>query len=69
MYSCGKVEFCLTKLQALRATSSTFTPGHSVHVLNAYGLFAVMIRSEVNFSAQLSVPRCKELTGVYARFR
>jgi hypothetical protein len=38
--SYGKVEFCLTKLQALRATSSTFAPQHLVDVLNAFGLFA-----------------------------
>jgi hypothetical protein len=37
---CGKVEFCLTKLQALRATSSTFAPPHWIDVLNAFGLFA-----------------------------
>ena len=36
----GKVEFCLTKLQALRATSSTFAALHLVDVLNAFGLFA-----------------------------
>jgi hypothetical protein len=41
----GKVEFCLTKLQALRATSSTFAPTHLVEVLNAFGLFAVAIRA------------------------
>jgi len=39
------VEFCLTKLQALRATSSTFAPPHFVEVLNAFGLFAVAIRA------------------------
>jgi hypothetical protein len=38
--SCGKVEFCLTKLQALRATSLTFAALHLVDVLNAFGLFA-----------------------------
>jgi len=38
--SCGKVEFCLTKLQALHATSSTFAALHLVDVLNAFGLFA-----------------------------
>jgi len=37
---CGKVEFCLTKLQALRATSSTFAAPRSINVLNAFGLFA-----------------------------
>ncbi|MGB5375589.1 MAG: hypothetical protein WBN15_17555 [Polyangiales bacterium] len=37
---CGKVEFCLTKLQALRATSSTFAQPHWIDVLNAFGLFA-----------------------------
>jgi hypothetical protein len=36
----GKVEFCLTKLQVLRATSSTFAPPHWIDVLNAFGLFA-----------------------------
>jgi hypothetical protein len=36
----GKVEFCLTKLQALRATSSTFAALHLIDVLNAFGLFA-----------------------------
>jgi hypothetical protein len=34
------VEFCLTKLQALRATSSTFAASHLINVLNAFGLFA-----------------------------
>ncbi len=38
--SYGKVEFCLTKLQALRATSLTFAALHLVDVLNAFGLFA-----------------------------
>ena len=36
----GKEEFCLTKLQALRATSLTFAPLHLIDVLNAFGLFA-----------------------------
>jgi len=36
----GKVEFCLTKLQALRATSSTSATLHLIDVLNAFGLFA-----------------------------
>jgi hypothetical protein len=36
----GKVEFCLTKLQVLRATSLTFATLHLIHVLNAFGLFA-----------------------------
>jgi hypothetical protein len=36
----GKEEFCLTKLQALRATSLTFAPLHLINVLNAFGLFA-----------------------------
>ena len=40
MYSCGKVEFCLTKLQALRATSSMFAALHLIDVLNAFGLFS-----------------------------
>jgi hypothetical protein len=40
----GKVEFCLTKLQALRATFSTFAPPRLAYVLNAFGLFAVMMR-------------------------
>jgi hypothetical protein len=38
--SYGKVEYCLTKLQALCATSSPFAPQHLVDVLNAFGLFA-----------------------------
>jgi hypothetical protein len=38
--SYGKVEFCLTKLQVLHATSSTFAAPHLVDVLNAFGLFA-----------------------------
>ena len=38
--SYGKVEFCLTKLQALRATSSTFASLRLIDVLNAFGLFA-----------------------------
>ena len=37
---CGKVEFCLTKLRALRATYSTFVPPRPTNVLNAFGLFA-----------------------------
>jgi len=36
----GKVEFCLTKLQAQRATSSTFAALRLFDVLNAFGLFA-----------------------------
>jgi hypothetical protein len=36
----GKVEFCLTKLQVLRATSVTFATLHLFDVLNAFGLFA-----------------------------
>jgi len=36
----GKEEFCLTKLQVLRAMSSTFAPRHLIDVLNAFGLFA-----------------------------
>jgi hypothetical protein len=40
------VEFCLTKLQALRATSSTFALPHLVDVLNAFGLFARPERDE-----------------------
>ncbi len=38
--SCGKVEFCLTKLQALRANSSPFAAPRLINVLNAFGLFA-----------------------------
>jgi len=34
------VEFCLTKLQALRANSSPFAAPRSIEVLNAFGLFA-----------------------------
>jgi len=34
------VEFCLTKLQALRATSSTFAASRLLDLLNAFGLFA-----------------------------
>jgi len=34
------VEFCLTKLQALHATSLTFATLHLIDVLNAFGLFA-----------------------------
>jgi hypothetical protein len=44
--SYGKVEFCLTKLQVLRATSSTFALPHLVDVLNAFGLFARPERDE-----------------------
>jgi hypothetical protein len=40
VHSCGKVEFCLTKLQVLRATSVTFATLHLFDVLNAFGLFA-----------------------------
>ena len=36
----GKVEFCLTKLQAPRANSSLFAARHLNDVLNAFGLFA-----------------------------
>ena len=36
----GKVEFCLTKLQALRANSSPFAAPRLIDVLNAFGLFA-----------------------------
>ncbi len=36
----GKVEFCLTKLQALRANSSLFAAPRLIDVLNAFGLFA-----------------------------
>jgi hypothetical protein len=36
----GKVEFCLTKLQAQRATSLTSTAPRLIDVLNAFGLFA-----------------------------
>jgi len=36
----GKVEFCLTKLQAQRANSSSFAALHLIDVLNAFGLFA-----------------------------
>jgi hypothetical protein len=36
----GKVEFCLTKLQAQRATSSTFAALRLLGMLNAFGLFA-----------------------------
>jgi hypothetical protein len=42
----GKVEFCLTKLQALRATSSTFAALHLIDVLNAFGLFACAERDQ-----------------------
>jgi hypothetical protein len=38
--SYGKVEFCLTKLQALRANSSSFAASRLIDVLNAFGLFA-----------------------------
>ena len=34
------MEFCLTKLQALRANSSRFAAPRLIDVLNAFGLFA-----------------------------
>jgi hypothetical protein len=40
------VEFCLTKPQALRATSSTFAALHLISVLNAFGLFAPAERDQ-----------------------
>jgi hypothetical protein len=40
VHSCGKVEFCLTKLQVLRATCSMFAALHLIDVLNAFGLFS-----------------------------
>jgi hypothetical protein len=36
----GKVEFCLTKLQAPRANSWPFAAPRLIDVLNAFGLFA-----------------------------
>jgi len=41
----GKEEFCLTKLRARRATSSTFAALRLLGVLNAFGLFARAARS------------------------
>ena len=38
----GKVEFCLTKLRALRVNSSSFAASRSIDVLNAFGLFALV---------------------------
>jgi hypothetical protein len=38
--SYGKVEFCLTTLQALCANSSPFAAPRLIDVLNAFGLFA-----------------------------
>jgi hypothetical protein len=46
------VEFCLTKLRALRATSSTFALMHLVDVLNAFGLFARAERDRRSTSAE-----------------
>jgi len=43
------VEFCLTKLQALHATSSTFAPPHWIDVLNAFGLFAAGQRHDESY--------------------
>jgi hypothetical protein len=40
----GKEEFCLTKLQALRANSSPFAALRLIDVLNAFGLFALVGR-------------------------
>ena len=40
----GKEEFCLTKLQALRANSSPFAALRLIDVLNAFGLFALVER-------------------------
>jgi hypothetical protein len=38
----GKVQFCLTKLRALRATSSTFALPHLVDALNALRLTKIV---------------------------
>ena len=50
LHSCGKVEFCLpTKLQALRAPSSTFAALRLLYALNAFGLFAAESRGLDDF--------------------
>ena len=48
----GKVEFCLTKLQALPATSLTRAASHLVDVLNAFGLFARAERDRSSTSVE-----------------
>jgi len=46
------VEFCLTKLQAQRATSSTFAALRLCDVLNAFGLFARAARSSCSTNTE-----------------